>query len=104
MTLRRFTADLTGFTMLIDVQIIRTPIEDLVIFQPTPFETNGATSPALSTFRFSRGRHRPSQFQARNQSRSYHGARRGLHGRSGTGEAKLVCCANGAVLDVVVDA
>jgi dTDP-4-dehydrorhamnose 3,5-epimerase len=36
--------------------------------------------------------------------RSYQGVRRGLHGRSGAGEAKLVRCANGAVLDVVVDA
>jgi hypothetical protein len=29
---------------------------------------------------------------------------RGLHGRSGAGEAKTVRCANGAVLDVVADA
>jgi dTDP-4-dehydrorhamnose 3,5-epimerase len=29
---------------------------------------------------------------------------RGLHGRGGTGEAKLVRCARGAILDVIVDA
>ena len=46
----------------------------------------------------------PASFKQENQSRSYQGVRRGLHGRSGAGEAKLVRCANGAVLDVVVDA
>jgi dTDP-4-dehydrorhamnose 3,5-epimerase len=38
------------------------------------------------------------------QSRSWRGVLRGLHGRAGEGEAKLVRCARGAVHDVVVDA
>ena len=38
------------------------------------------------------------------QSRSRRGVLRGLHGRSGDGESKLVRCARGAVHDVVVDA
>lgn len=38
------------------------------------------------------------------QSRSWKGVVRGLHGRSGHGEAKLVRCASGAIYDVVVDA
>lgn len=38
------------------------------------------------------------------QSRSGMGVIRGMHGRGGRGEAKLVRCANGAVLDVLVDA
>ena len=38
------------------------------------------------------------------QSRSEPGVLRGLHGRRGEGEAKLVRVASGAVLDVVVDA
>jgi len=38
------------------------------------------------------------------QSRSARAVIRGLHGRGGRGEAKLVRCANGAVLDVLVDA
>lgn len=38
------------------------------------------------------------------QSRSVGGVIRGLHGRRGRGEAKLVRCANGAVHDVLVDA
>lgn len=37
------------------------------------------------------------------QSRSGLGVIRGMHGRSGRGEAKLVRCANGAVHDVLVD-
>ena len=37
------------------------------------------------------------------QSRSVMGVIRGMHGRSGRGEAKLVRCANGAVHDVLVD-
>lgn len=37
------------------------------------------------------------------QSRSRRGVVRGLHGRSGQGEAKLVRCAHGAVLDTVID-
>jgi dTDP-4-dehydrorhamnose 3,5-epimerase len=38
------------------------------------------------------------------QSRSARGVIRGMHGRSGRGEAKLVRCAHGAVYDVLVDA
>lgn len=38
------------------------------------------------------------------QSRSWKGVVRGLHGRAGRGEAKLVRCASGAIHDVVVDA
>lgn len=37
------------------------------------------------------------------QSRSVQGTLRGMHGRSGRGEAKLVRCARGAVSDVLVD-
>lgn len=43
-------------------------------------------------------------FTQDSQSRSWHAVLRGLHGRSGDGEAKLVRCAHGAVHDVVVDA
>lgn len=37
------------------------------------------------------------------QSRSVQGVLRGMHGRSGRGEAKLVRCARGSVYDVLVD-
>ncbi|RLV48617.1 dTDP-4-dehydrorhamnose 3,5-epimerase [Nocardioides mangrovicus] len=45
----------------------------------------------------------PDAFVQDSQSRSRQGVVRGLHGRGGAGEAKLVRCANGAVHDVVVD-
>lgn len=46
----------------------------------------------------------PSSFIQDSQSRSRLGTVRGMHGRSGDGEGKLVRCARGAVFDVVVDA
>ncbi|HEY0118703.1 MAG TPA: dTDP-4-dehydrorhamnose 3,5-epimerase [Cellulomonas sp.] len=46
----------------------------------------------------------PASFLQDSQSRSSQGVVRGMHGRVGTGEAKLVRVANGAVFDVVVDA
>ncbi|MDT5010326.1 MAG: dTDP-4-dehydrorhamnose 3,5-epimerase [Mycobacterium sp.] len=42
-------------------------------------------------------------FMQDSQSRSAQGVVRGMHGRRGRGEAKLVRCAHGAVHDVVVD-
>ena len=44
------------------------------------------------------------EFVQDSQSRSAAGVLRGLHTRSGRGEAKLVRCARGAVHDVLVDA
>jgi dTDP-4-dehydrorhamnose 3,5-epimerase len=44
-----------------------------------------------------------SEFVQHNQSRSHHAVLRGLHVRGGRGEAKLVRCARGAVVDFVVD-
>ena len=46
---------------------------------------------------------RAKAFVQDSQSRSVQGVVRGMHGRSGRGEAKLVRCAHGAVLDVLVD-
>jgi dTDP-4-dehydrorhamnose 3,5-epimerase len=46
----------------------------------------------------------PSAFLQDSQSRSRQGTIRGMHGRSGRGEGKLVRCAHGAVHDVLVDA
>ncbi|MEU2201893.1 dTDP-4-dehydrorhamnose 3,5-epimerase [Isoptericola sp. NPDC019482] len=46
----------------------------------------------------------PFAFVQDNQSRSSRGVVRGMHGRIGAGEAKLVRVAHGAVLDVIVDA
>jgi dTDP-4-dehydrorhamnose 3,5-epimerase len=45
----------------------------------------------------------PTAFVQDSQSRSHLGVVRGLHLRTGAGEAKLVRCSYGAVFDVVVD-
>jgi dTDP-4-dehydrorhamnose 3,5-epimerase len=45
----------------------------------------------------------PAAFVQDSQSRSWRGVVRGLHVRSGEGEAKLVRCSYGAIFDVVVD-
>lgn len=46
---------------------------------------------------------RAADFVQDSQSRSHRGVVRGMHGRGGRGEAKLVRCAHGSVLDVLVD-
>jgi dTDP-4-dehydrorhamnose 3,5-epimerase len=45
----------------------------------------------------------PSDFVQDNQSRSRHGALRGIHFQTNPGQGKLVRCARGRVFDVVVD-
>ena len=45
----------------------------------------------------------PAAFIQDSQSRSSRGVIRGMHGRSGAGEGKMVRCARGAILDVLVD-
>jgi dTDP-4-dehydrorhamnose 3,5-epimerase len=45
----------------------------------------------------------PDGFAQDSQSRSRHGVIRGMHVRSGAGEAKLVRCSYGAIFDVIVD-
>jgi dTDP-4-dehydrorhamnose 3,5-epimerase len=82
-----------------------TSIDGVLLFVPTPhrdarglftrtFDADVATAHGID----------PNAFIQDSQSRSRLGVVRGLHGRSGRGEAKLVRCAHGAVSDVVVDA
>jgi dTDP-4-dehydrorhamnose 3,5-epimerase len=82
-----------------------TSIDGVLLFVPTPhrddrglftrtFDTDIARAHAID----------PNAFTQDSQSRSHQGVLRGLHGRKGRGEAKLVRCAHGAVSDVVVDA
>jgi dTDP-4-dehydrorhamnose 3,5-epimerase len=44
-----------------------------------------------------------SRFVQQNQSRSMHRVLRGIHVRGGAGEAKLVRCASGSIVDNVID-
>jgi dTDP-4-dehydrorhamnose 3,5-epimerase len=82
-----------------------TSLNGVMVFVPTPhhddrgffartFDVDVAASHGVDGRRFVQD----------SQSRSRRGVVRGLHGRAGDGEAKLVRCARGAVHDVVVDA
>jgi dTDP-4-dehydrorhamnose 3,5-epimerase len=87
------------------MQVRPTALAGVLVFAPTPhrdhrgiftrtFDADIATAHGL----------RPETFRQDSQSRSSQGVMRGLHGRTGLGEAKLVRCARGAIYDVVVDA
>ncbi|HEY2699234.1 MAG TPA: dTDP-4-dehydrorhamnose 3,5-epimerase family protein [Pseudonocardiaceae bacterium] len=84
------------------MRVVETDLAGVLLFLPTPhrderglftrtFDTAIAAEHGLPTF------------LQDSQSRSGRGVLRGLHGRSGRGEAKLVRCAHGAVHDVLVD-
>jgi dTDP-4-dehydrorhamnose 3,5-epimerase len=87
------------------VQVETGELKDVLLFRPSPhrdergfftrtFDAGAAAAHGLD----------PTAFIQDSQSRSRRGTLRGLHGRVGVGEAKLVRCARGAILDVVVDA
>ncbi|MGW0808383.1 dTDP-4-dehydrorhamnose 3,5-epimerase family protein [Nonomuraea sp. NPDC002799] len=86
------------------MRVERTPLDGVLLFVPSPhrderglftrtFDTRVAAEHGLD----------PAAFLQDSQSRSRQGTVRGMHGRSGRGEAKLVRCARGAVHDVLVD-
>ncbi len=86
------------------VQVETTPLAGILVFRPEPhhddrgfftrtFDAEVATGQGLD----------PASFGQDSQSRSWRGVVRGMHGRGGEGEGKLVRCARGAVWDVVVD-
>lgn len=65
-------------------------------FDAALFDTHLANDPDAPAVR-------AADFVQDSQSRSVRGVVRGMHGRSGRGEAKLVRCAHGAIHDVLVD-
>jgi len=89
------------------VEIRHTDIAGLVILAPRPFlDERGLFTRTFDAEIFDEYLGAPgssASFIQDSQSRSVQGTIRGMHGRSGNGEAKLVRCANGAVHDVVVD-
>lgn len=86
------------------MQVYRTVVGDVLLFVPS----HDADPPdATATFDAAVAQRHgidPSRFIQESQSRSVRGVVRGLHGRIGAGEAKLVRCAHGAMHDIVVDA
>ncbi|GAB91796.1 dTDP-4-dehydrorhamnose 3,5-epimerase [Gordonia rhizosphera] len=84
-----------------------TTLADVVVMTPQPFrDDRGLFTRTFDAAIFDDhlGRSGASAaFVQDSQSRSVSGVIRGMHGRSGRGEAKLVRCAHGAVHDVLVD-
>jgi dTDP-4-dehydrorhamnose 3,5-epimerase len=78
-------------------------IDGVLLFLPTPHRDDRGLF--TRTFDLAIGeKHGVGDFLQDSQSRSRQGCVRGMHGRGGRGEAKLVRCARGAVHDVLVDA
>ena len=87
------------------MRVVKAELQDVLVFCPSPhhddrgfftrtFDAEVASASGLDV----------ASFVQDSQSRSGRGTLRGLHGRGGAGEAKLVRCAHGAILDVIVDA
>ena len=79
------------------MKVTHTDLEGLVVFEPTPHrDERGYFTRTLDVADPGRRGHRPRSFKQENQSRSYQGVVRGMHGRMNAGEAELVRCSHGA--------
>lgn len=82
-----------------------TSLLGVVLFTPSPHrDERGFFSRTAEAHTLTSAGIDPAGFVQDSQSRSRRGVVRGLHGRTGAGEAKLVRCSHGALHDVVVDA
>jgi dTDP-4-dehydrorhamnose 3,5-epimerase len=87
------------------VQVHSTSLDGVLVFVPTPhYDTRGFFTRTFDAQVAAAHGLDPASFVQDSQSRSSKGVIRGMHVRSGRGEAKLVRCAHGAVHDVLVDA
>jgi len=87
------------------VRVEGTAIDGVLLFVPTPVhDDRGLFTRTFDAAAGSEAGLDPASFVQDSQSRSRRGTVRGMHGRTGRGEAKLVRCAHGAVHDVLVDA
>lgn len=89
------------------MRIDTTELADVLVLTPEPFrDDRGLFTRTFDAEEFDKYLGVPgaaAAFVQDSQSRSRLGVVRGMHGRSGRGEAKLVRCAHGAVHDVLVD-
>lgn len=87
------------------MQVHRTVITGVLQFVPEQHpDPDGFTTATFDASVALRHGLDPHRFVQDSQSRSARGVVRGLHGRHGAGESKLVRCAHGAMHDIVVDA
>jgi dTDP-4-dehydrorhamnose 3,5-epimerase len=86
------------------MQVTTAAVHGLLVFTPTPHrDERGFFSRTFDAETARAHGVDPHRFSQDSVSRSARGVIRGLHLRSGKGEAKLVRCSYGAVFDVVVD-
>jgi dTDP-4-dehydrorhamnose 3,5-epimerase len=87
------------------VDVITVPrVDGALLFRPTPHvDERGFFSRTFDAAVTRSAGIDPASFVQDSLSRSARGVLRGLHLRSGRGEAKLVRCSFGAVFDVIVD-
>ena len=87
------------------VQVHATSLPDVIVFEPTPHhDDRGFFTRTFDVEIAARYGIDGASFVQDSQSRSKYGVVRGLHGRAGVGETKLVRCASGAIFDVLIDA
>jgi dTDP-4-dehydrorhamnose 3,5-epimerase len=85
------------------MRVVTTELDGVLLFEPAPHrDARGFFSRTSDNAVLAEAGIDPT-FPQDSQSRSVRGVIRGMHGRTGRGEAKLVRCAHGAVHDVVVD-
>lgn len=89
------------------MRIEQTDLAGVLVLIPQPFrDDRGLFTRTFDAQIFDDHLGRPgisASFVQDSQSRSVKGVIRGMHGRAGRGEAKLVRCANGAIHDVLID-
>ena len=79
-------------------------LDGVLLFRPAPHrDRRGLFTRTFDAAVAAEAGLKPETFVQDSQSRSVRGTIRGLHGRGGRGEAKLVRCARGAIHDVLVD-
>ncbi|MBW0103827.1 dTDP-4-dehydrorhamnose 3,5-epimerase family protein [Pseudonocardia sp. KRD291] len=87
------------------MQVHRTVIDGVVQFVPAPHpDADDFHTATLDAAIAAANGVDTSRFIQDSQSRSVRGVIRGMHGRTGAGESKLVRCAHGAMHDIVIDA
>jgi dTDP-4-dehydrorhamnose 3,5-epimerase len=87
------------------VHVRTTSLAGVLVFAPTPHRDHrGLFTRTFDAAVAAEHGIDGASFVQDSQSRSARGVVRGMHGRGGDGEAKLVRCAHGAVHDVLVDA
>jgi dTDP-4-dehydrorhamnose 3,5-epimerase len=87
------------------VQVRTTSLDGVLVFVPTPhYDNRGFFTRTFDAEVAAAHGVDAGSFVQDSQSRSRQGVVRGMHLRSGRGEAKLVRCARGVVHDVLVDA